>query len=112
MSLTWQDRRWRDYATCAEIGGDLWFPERGGQGAQAKGICAACPMKDICFEFAVNTPSIHYGIWGGQSMKEVLRERRARKIKNQDIDEWVDSILAEIVQPALDDEKDEWEDNE
>ena len=70
---------WREIALCAEIGGDLWFPERGSSSRQAKAVCAVCPSKAPCLEFALDNEETGYGIWGGMSG----RERRAVKRQQQ-----------------------------
>ena len=70
---------WREAALCAEIDGDLFFPERGTSSRQAKAVCAVCPSKAPCLEFALDNEETGYGIWGGMSG----RERRAVKRQQQ-----------------------------
>ena len=65
---------WRDEAACAEHDGALWFPERGGFTAEAKRICATCPVQAECLEYA-ETNIIKFGVWGGLSE----RQRRMRR---------------------------------
>lgn len=105
---SWEDRQWRADALCAQVGGDLWFPDMGGSSRDAKTICTTCPVQEQCFEFAVNTTSIYAGIWGGRSIREVMAERRKRRLASVDIDEWIDSIVGvKPAEPQPDDE-DEW----
>lgn len=63
---------WRDSAVCAQIGGDYWFPEKGGLAREAKRICRDCPVRADCLAYALaaNEP---YGIWGGLTRPERLR---------------------------------------
>ena len=36
---------WYEDAVCASVGGDFWFPEKGGDsGKEAKKVCASCPV--------------------------------------------------------------------
>ena len=71
---------WMDLAACAEIPGDLFFPEPddGATRARAIKICKACPVKDQCLERAFKLQQFHdsSGIWGGTSANE---RRRLRK---------------------------------
>ena len=66
---------WRQGASCAQVGGDLWFPEKGGTTLYAKRICAACPVRRQCLDEALALPNAEDqdGIRGGLS----VRERRA-----------------------------------
>jgi WhiB family redox-sensing transcriptional regulator len=55
---------------CAQIGGDLWFPEKGGDDAAlAKKICRGCPIRLQCLEFALDNNE-RYGVWGGLTERE------------------------------------------
>jgi hypothetical protein len=68
---------WQDGARCAEIGEDLWFPEGGGNVAQAKRICAGCEARVQCLEFALGNVE-RFGVWGGKTSpqrKRLLAER-------------------------------------
>jgi WhiB family redox-sensing transcriptional regulator len=63
---------WTAYALCAQIGGDLWFPEHGEDQRPAKRICAACPVRWLCLDTAIQRQEQN-GIFGGMN----VRERRA-----------------------------------
>ena len=69
---------WRDAALCAEAFPDEWFPEKGGSSRTAKAICAVCPSKAPCLEFAMDNEE-RFGIYGGLSE----RERRRLKVKRE-----------------------------
>jgi WhiB family transcriptional regulator, redox-sensing transcriptional regulator len=64
--------RWRELAACRGAGLELFFPERGESAEPARRLCAACPVRQPCLDYAI-TNRITYGIWGGLSE----RERRA-----------------------------------
>lgn len=74
MSLDWQER-----ALCAQVGGELWFPERGGSNKVSKALCAVCPVKRQCLEYALSLPKVddQSGIFGGLSVRERNALRRA-----------------------------------
>lgn len=69
------DDSWRDRALCAQVGGDMFFPEKGGSSAAAKAICGMCRVGSQCEAFAVETGQSH-GIWNGKSVRELRRLRR------------------------------------
>lgn len=60
------DLTWRQYALCAEVDADLWFPEKGGSSKEAKSVCAACLVAAECLDYALVTFQ-RFGIWGGVS---------------------------------------------
>lgn len=63
---------WYADALCAQVDGDLFFPEKGGSTRDAKMICRRCPVRDQCLDYALANEE-RFGIWGGHSE----RERRA-----------------------------------
>jgi WhiB family redox-sensing transcriptional regulator len=63
-------RPWASQAACRGLDVDLFFPQRGSDGAEAKAVCAKCPVRAECREDGIDE---HVGIWGGTSE----RERRA-----------------------------------
>ena len=59
---------WRQAAACRSADPELFFPLSGSgkaleQIAEAKVICAGCPVRRQCLEFAARTRP--HGIWGG-----------------------------------------------
>jgi WhiB family redox-sensing transcriptional regulator len=69
---------------CAEIGGDLWFPEKeDGAGTReqaiAKAICRQCPHQIECAEWGIKHEN--HGIWGGLVPRERLTIRSSRGIQ-------------------------------
>ena len=51
---------------------EVFFPGRGETAEAARQVCAQCPVRQPCLEFAVSNRIMH-GIWGGLTE----RERRA-----------------------------------
>ena len=71
---------WYDDAACFGADFELFFPTVGGsrkQVAEAVAVCARCPVKDPCFEFAYDLEL--YGIWGGTTTGERQEMRRQQK---------------------------------
>ena len=71
---------------CAEVGGDLWFPERTNKNkaeemALAKLICKRCPHQSECAEWGIVNET--HGIWGGLLVTERHNIRKRRGIKVQ-----------------------------
>ena len=64
--------RWRERAACRGIDLEVFFPGRGETAGPARQVCAACPVRQPCLDYAI-TNRIAYGIWGGLTE----RERRA-----------------------------------
>lgn len=82
---------WRDSAACQGADLDLFFgtgydetdKARDKREAKAKKICAGCPVRDACLNWALNT-GIAYGVWGGFGEDErrtyhTVQRRIARK---------------------------------
>ena len=68
------DGAWRLGAACRSADPDLFFPVSSTgksleQVAQAKAICARCPVQRECLAFAMRTRQFH-GIWGGLTEQE------------------------------------------
>ena len=80
---------WRRDAECKDLDPNLFFPV-GVTGAAvdqietAKGICAGCPVRQECLEFAI-TSNQEFGVWGGTSEDErrVLRRKWRARIRAQ-----------------------------
>lgn len=69
---------WTDAAACLGLDPDLFFPERGEDVAPAKAVCAGCPVREDCLDYALDNGERH-GIWGGLSERERRRIRRDRR---------------------------------
>jgi WhiB family transcriptional regulator, redox-sensing transcriptional regulator len=71
---------WRASGACLNADPDLFFPISSAgralsQIAQAKAICASCPVISECLEFAYASTAIQ-GIWGGTTAEERQNARR------------------------------------
>ena len=58
-------RGWRRAAACRGMDPDAFHPVRGASVAQAKTICARCPVRVECLNDALSGPPIT-GIWVGE----------------------------------------------
>lgn len=67
---------WRDEGLCAQTDPGAFYPEKGHSPKPAKKVCAACPVRALCLEYAL-VHDERFGVWGGLSE----RERRALKTK-------------------------------
>ena len=73
---------WRAASACLTADPDLFFPFAAGtafnqQVSRALLICADCPVRQQCLDFAMQTGEKD-GIWGGTTPEERIRARRAR----------------------------------
>jgi WhiB family redox-sensing transcriptional regulator len=68
-------RDWMLEARCLDADPEAFFPEKGGSTREAKRICAACPVRDECLEYALENDE-RFGIWGGLSERERRRAKR------------------------------------
>jgi WhiB family redox-sensing transcriptional regulator len=75
---------WRDRAACLDEDPELFFPigttgPALAQVEEAKSVCARCPVRVECLQWALDT-GVDQGIWGGLSEDErrSLKRRSAR----------------------------------
>ena len=74
--------RWADHGACVgyrqEHGDErwleVWFPDPGNQyqHREAKAICAGCPSRQECLDWAIQN-RVNYGVWGGTTHAERRR---------------------------------------
>jgi WhiB family redox-sensing transcriptional regulator len=80
-------RGWQFDAACRGEDSALFFApgyferreEKAAREVRAKAICAGCPVRETCLEFALGIRESH-GVWGGlneQERRQVLRQRRS-----------------------------------
>jgi WhiB family redox-sensing transcriptional regulator len=78
---------WQFDAACRGEDSALFFApsyferreEKAAREHRAKAICARCPVRETCLEFALGVRESH-GVWGGlneQERRQVLRQRRS-----------------------------------
>ena len=71
---------WRAAGACLSADPELFFPvaqgsAADGQTSSALRVCAGCPVRQQCLDFAMTTGEAH-GIWGGTTPDERIRARR------------------------------------
>jgi WhiB family transcriptional regulator, redox-sensing transcriptional regulator len=82
------DIGWQYQAACRGEDSELFFApnyfekkeEKDAREARAKVICARCPVRDECLEYALRNREPH-GIWGGLNeleRKALIRDRERR----------------------------------
>jgi len=72
------DTDWMQRGRCREIPPSTFFPSDGVGVEIARRICADCPVRIACLEYALAN-RIDHGVWGGCSERErrrILRRRR------------------------------------
>ena len=69
---------WTVDAACRFADDTIFFGTRGASSLPAKRVCAGCPVRAECLEFAL-TNREEFGIWGGMTSKERHREIRRRR---------------------------------
>lgn len=74
------DLLWMRGAECPDSDPEIFFPENGESAEPAKRICAKCPVKEPCLEYALEN-NLHYGVFGGMSENErnIIRRGRRRR---------------------------------
>lgn len=68
---------WKSAAACRTVDTSIFFPDNDAAAAPALAVCARCPVREECLDFALQTRQ-HEGIWGGTTESERRRLRRAR----------------------------------
>jgi WhiB family redox-sensing transcriptional regulator len=76
---------WHDQAACVGYPTDWWFADPTLPGGQTKNnrartLCATCPVRSECLEYAITNREPE-GIWGGMNVKERRREARRRRFR-------------------------------
>lgn len=80
MSNTKNDKIpvWRQKAACRGVDPDIFYPMSDEEAADAKAICALCPVQQACLEWALSSREKE-GVWGGATERErrrIIRRRR------------------------------------
>jgi hypothetical protein len=74
-----QPEPWVAEAACRDADWETFFPERGKDARPAKTVCARCPVRAACLDFALRW-NIVEGIWGGLSGRQRRRLAQARRV--------------------------------
>ncbi|MGH9205490.1 MAG: WhiB family transcriptional regulator [Acidimicrobiales bacterium] len=64
---------------CTDLDPAIFFPNDGVGVEVARKICADCPVKTACLEYALDN-RIDHGVWGGASERERRRIARRRRL--------------------------------
>ena len=74
---------WRKRAACRGVDPEVFYPVTDEEAGVAKAICASCPVREACLEYALSARE-REGIWGGATERErrrILRQRRKSALK-------------------------------
>jgi Transcription factor WhiB len=76
--------RWRELAACRGADLEVFFPGRGESAGPARRVCAACPVRQPCLDYAISNRIAH-GIWGGLTEQErrALQSRWVRASRRE-----------------------------
>jgi hypothetical protein len=74
-------RKWTVQALCVGADPEIFFPPSDGPAAEARHICARCPVSGQCLAYAV-TAGEPFGIWGGLDPRE--RQSLRRQLERQE----------------------------
>lgn len=77
------DNEWMAQGKCREMDPAVFFPSDGVGVQVAQRICAECPVRVPCLEYAL-VNRIDHGVWGGASERErrrLLRQRRLAGVR-------------------------------
>lgn len=73
------DTAWMADGKCRDLPPAMFFPSDGVGVDQARRVCADCPVREPCLEYALYN-RIDHGVWGGASERERRRIARRRRI--------------------------------
>lgn len=76
--MTWQDR-----GLCNETDPELFYPEIGSTGIEAKKVCVRCPVQKKCIDWAMETEE-PWGVWGGYTAHERQLMKKGVRIVSLD----------------------------
>jgi WhiB family redox-sensing transcriptional regulator len=68
-----------DDAACRGLDPELFYAEGGAAVARAKSVCANCPLRPKCLEWAISREE--FGVWGGTTARERAAIRRQRGVR-------------------------------
>ena len=73
------DTLWMADGLCRDKPPAVFFPSDGVGVDRARKICASCPVRELCLEYALDN-RIDHGVWGGTSERERRRILKRRRI--------------------------------
>jgi WhiB family transcriptional regulator, redox-sensing transcriptional regulator len=80
-----EDRAWMIDAACRALPIDvraraeMFHPSRGDDHSAAKAVCAGCPVRQTCLDWALDHHEDH-GMWGGMTERARRRYRNERRM--------------------------------
>ncbi|MGH9030245.1 MAG: WhiB family transcriptional regulator [Acidimicrobiales bacterium] len=77
------DAEWMARGKCKDMDPAIFFPNDGLGVQAAQRLCADCPVKVACLEYALAN-RVDHGVWGGTSERErrrILRQRRLSRLQ-------------------------------
>ena len=72
------DSEWMARGKCHDLPRETFYPDSSVGVARARRICARCPVRETCLEYALNH-HIADGIWGGTSERQRSRLQQERR---------------------------------
>ena len=76
--MTAANLSWRKHAACQGAEAGTFYPVSEEEAEIAKAICAECPVREPCLEYAL-TNRERDGVWGGATERERRRMIRQRR---------------------------------
>ena len=76
------DAAWMARGRCQDVHPSTFFPSDGVGVEIARRICAECPVRSLCLEYALEN-RIDHGVWGGASERERRRIARQRRLDRE-----------------------------
>lgn len=80
---------WQEYGNCVGVDTEIFFlpynsrhEDKQEREAQAKAVCAGCPVINDCLSHALSVPE-YYGVWGGLSPEERKLIINRNKLNNK-----------------------------
>lgn len=73
-----KSQAWREQGQCKGVDPEIFYPVSDDDADEAKAICADCPVRVQCLEYALIARE-RDGIWGGCTERErrrIIRQRR------------------------------------
>jgi WhiB family redox-sensing transcriptional regulator len=78
LAALFDQAQWRRQAACRDLDAEMFFPSKGQPTLPAKTVCASCPVREPCLDYAM-TIGERFGIWGGTSERERKQLRRRHR---------------------------------
>jgi WhiB family redox-sensing transcriptional regulator len=72
------NQAWRSKAACRGLDPAVFYPPSDEEAGEAKAVCASCPVREACLEYALANRE-RDGVWGGATERErrrIIRQRR------------------------------------